>query len=698
MKRPACVFCFTGLLTQLAAVCLPQAAFWLLAAFCIVVTLLCGFRFRLRAVVAVLLGVGVSLLLWANTQYRLVRPAQQLSGRTVTVTAVVLEKSPGYAEDMVRADLQLLSVDGTAAAGKVRCPCLPDCAMGDVITAELSFAALQPDSTSWGSFADGIFLEGEYLSDFAITGTSTSVRFAMRRFGLLLSGNIRRYLEPSISGILAAMTTGDRRFLYPTHTRLFRKAGISHILVVSGLHVSALCGLIFPRGGTCRRRVAAAVLSILMAFFMMYIVGFTPSVVRAGVAAVILNLGVLLMRPGDSFTALGVAVFGMSAFNSYAVCDVALQLSFAATLGVLCGGELTRNWSEAEWAKSVPGNIAAQLVQNVVVSGCASAFTFPVLVFWGMQVSVVSLLANLFVVWLSRPILLAGFGAALFGLAPVFYPLYRGCVFVGGILVRILIALTEIFAALPGSQLTFETPFAGVAAIVLLVYIAVCIRCGVSVRRITVSCTLLLCSTIAVGTLLSSGLIRVALVGNTWSPAVVVTQGDSAAVLYRGGNYNKTQVHTYLEQRGITQPELLIDLRYSEDASSAPAADRYEALVQLEPFEARTFVWNGVTFSLYSSGEGGAVWMDLGGTSAAVVSGSVTTSQPIRTDILLAGSGNAADVQADTILTLHTGYKWLDETTAKDVYYGQKGLSILLRPHSGYKIKGAITSWQQSQN
>ena len=164
------------------------------------------------------MAMGTSIILCAFTQHRLYRPAQQLDGRTVRVTAVVMDKSNGYAEGMVNANLQLLTVEGAPTDQLVHCPALPECYLGDVITAELAISALPNNSTSWSSFADGCFLEGEYVSDFECIGAHNSLRLTMRRFGQRLSGNIRRYLEPSLGGILAAMTVGDRRFICIPYT------------------------------------------------------------------------------------------------------------------------------------------------------------------------------------------------------------------------------------------------------------------------------------------------------------------------------------------------------------------------------------------------------------------------------------------------------------------------------------------------
>lgn len=689
MKRPVCVFCFTGLLTQLAAVCLPQAAFWPLAVFCV---LACGVLFAARRK-AVFPAVGAAILagslLFLNTQLRLYLPARSLAGRQVMLMAVVSETDSSYVDGMVSASLAVETVDGGPERLSLYCPCLPECEAGDRIQGVFWVEALERGGYGWSRYADGMFAQCEYASGFVRAGRQDSFRLALRRFGLRLSANIRRYLRQEEGGILAAMTTGDRRFLSSGQTALYRRAGIPHILVVSGLHVSVLCGLVLPRARSRRMRVLRAWLSMGAAVLLMGIVGFTPSVTRAGIAALILNLGVLLLQPGDSLTALAAAVFLMSAGNAYAVCDLALQLSFAATLGVLLGGEWTAALSRAPWAQEGFGAAAASALQSAAASLGAAVCTFPVLVFWGLNVSAVSLLANLLTLWLAQPILFCGLLTALCGLTPLLYPLQRCFGLLGALFVRLLTALAGRLAGLPGAQLYFETPYAGIAALAVLVYALLLFRMGCGRRRILFSAGAMLALAVLAGSVLAKDVLRVTLVGSSWSPAVVLTENGHAAVLYRGGSYNTAQIGRFLEQRGIGQIDLVVDLRYAAAQPCPLEAEQTLALAALERYEVRRLAWQDAALSLYSSGEGGAVWMDLGGVSAAAVSGTLETAQPVAADVLLAASGSPGALRAETVLTLHRGYPWLDNGGENTVYYGRAGLCLAVRPGKSYRITGA---------
>lgn len=107
--------------------------------------------------------------------------------------------------------------------------------------------------------------------------------------------------------------------------------------MVSGLHLSLVCGVFATRTGRFRRLRSAA--AILLVLFMMGLTGFSPSVLRAGIGALILHLGSLFLLSADPLTSMALAAVLISFQGPYAVCDLAFQLSFAAALGVVLAGE-----------------------------------------------------------------------------------------------------------------------------------------------------------------------------------------------------------------------------------------------------------------------------------------------------------------------------------------------------------------------
>ena len=73
--------------------------------------------------------------------------------------------------------------------------------------------------------------------------------------------------------------------------------------------------------------------SVVVLFMAM--VGFTPSVTRAGIMQLLLLFSPFFMREYDSVTSLGVSLLVILAVNPDAVFDPSLQMSFGAVAGIL---------------------------------------------------------------------------------------------------------------------------------------------------------------------------------------------------------------------------------------------------------------------------------------------------------------------------------------------------------------------------
>src|SRR5699024_575422 len=234
----------------------------------------------------------------------------------------------------------------------------------------------------------------------------------------------------------------------------------------------------FHPGMVWRERIAA-LWPVVLAALLTGITGFTPSVLRAGAAVCIGALGVWLMAPADPLTSLALGGLWMSAFNSYAVCDIGFELSFAAVAGTLAGAELVRRRSARRASRDEEGRprplalrLASRLWDAVWEAGCitvcASAATFPVLVARGLSTSPYALLSGVAVLWLVQPMMMLGIAAALTGMVPALGPVYRACAWGAAFLVRLLNGWAEMVAAWPGAELAFDTSYAALVSLGLM--------------------------------------------------------------------------------------------------------------------------------------------------------------------------------------------------------------------------------------
>lgn len=140
--------------------------------------------------------------------------------------------------------------------------------------------------------------------------------------------------------LTGALLFGERDMLDNGLRADFKAIGISHILALSGLHLSILAlgiGKLLSLLKVSKK--PRTVFIILFTLIYMAFTGFSSSVVRAGIMLIISSLLFLLSRSHDSITSLISAVFIIVFITPYSAFDLSLWLSAFATLGVVSVGE-----------------------------------------------------------------------------------------------------------------------------------------------------------------------------------------------------------------------------------------------------------------------------------------------------------------------------------------------------------------------
>ena len=157
-----------------------------------------------------------------------------------------------------------------------------------------------------------------------------SLRYAPQRALLAVQRTITNCFPADTAPLAIALVTGDTSGLPYALQTAMSDAGISHIVAVSGMHVTLLLGVV--RLLCLRRRRLTAGVGITVMVFFAAMLGFRPSVTRAVVMNAVLLLAPLLGRENDGPTSLCFALLLLLLPNPRAIANVGLQLSFAAEM------------------------------------------------------------------------------------------------------------------------------------------------------------------------------------------------------------------------------------------------------------------------------------------------------------------------------------------------------------------------------
>ena len=687
MRRPLCAFCLSALGVLALCSFLPQMGLLLPSAaifvvFCLLVWWKGGAArgYAVCLLLGVVLGVGIMEM----TGARLAKIQDAYAGRDVTLTAEVESTGCAYKAGRVSAVLMVEKVDGEAVHFRVECASLPKCEAGGRIRGRFSLDV--PDATQrLDDYADGIVLSAEYLSGMLRLGPSESFRARTTRLQAALSRALRKGMAENTGGVLAAMVVGDRSHLTSTLRSAYRGAGLSHVLVVSGLHVTIFCGLLdaLPHKERERSRAYRRARSLLRAgtaLLLVGITGATPSVLRAAVAVWVSSLGVWVGGPADTLTSLGAAGVLMCLGNGYAVYDVGFELSFAAVMGTLAGAECAGRGRERYYdrkkkrksRREKPSravllfrHFAGGVWDSLCVSLCASAATFPVLVLRGMSTTVWAVASGVAVLWLVGPMLSFGLGAALLGLAaeglPLFEIIRRPVAFCAEGLAWLMNEWAFRVSVLPGASLWFNGTYAALVCLALILLCVVAMRRHIRLRVALPTVILLAALAFGLETSLSWNVVNIELVGTRAAPAVVITQREKAVVLFRGSSITQRAVENQLEKRGVRTVELLVDLRMQPEMRCTLQVEKRINAAALAENTTRRVSCGEVDLELFRTRQGCILRMRVGGQRFITLSGTVRPAKPIWAEWLLASMARPDNIRYTDCLTLSSKYRWMEE-------------------------------------
>ncbi len=602
MKRPLALVGFSYLLALLAAVLLGANSL-LMACFCLGGSLILVFarkgKYRISALVLLTCALALGDLFLHTTA--LVEKAQSYAGNGVFVQGYVWTM-PEYEDGRYQYQLQVPenSLGGEHPSFRIRLTSKEKLAVrtGDFLSGKAALFAPSVSrelggQVSW--LADGIYLYGYFQEEDAVLYVprkTASLHDWVWDFREQWKTQIHQWLGKD-GGLVQALLLGDKNNLSQTLTENFQGIGVSHLLAVSGFHmtlvvqfVSLLLGKLLPF-----RRVRAFFTAGLILFFMA-VTGFTPSVCRSGCMCLLFLWGSAWGRHSDGINSLGLAVWLMLLVNPWAAVDIGFLLSVSACLGMfLLSKPMTQSISRKIIPVSIrlrlPGRILHGVVRGVSVSVSTLVFTLPLSLLIFGTVPVIAPLANLLLLY---PVSLLIY-LALFGLLLLLLPF-------GGLLsapflwaVRLLCDFAEGVAELLSRVPYGSVPFAGREAMLWLA--CSFLLCGVTVWIMKAPklfrATGLLCTILLLLTAFSSQLARRNVVSlyiaqaGTGISSLFVYNGNAALVGCRG--YSEVPAARLLQESGTPSlaAGILLSGEYEEAGNAGSLLEKYPAELLMIP-------------------------------------------------------------------------------------------------------------------
>lgn len=189
--------------------------------------------------------------------------------------------------------------------------------------------------------------------------------------------------------LLEGVLLGNR-ILPKEYADMFRDTGTMHILAVSGFNVSFVVFIFFTvlRAFYVPKKISA-IISIIFIILFAAITGFTPSVVRASIMAIVVLLAMIIERDTDIFNTIAFSALIILIIAPLDLFDIGFQLSYVATIGIVY---LTPFIIEKLYflPKFISGSIGISIGAQLAI--------VPLLVTYFNRLSIVSILTNIIIV------------------------------------------------------------------------------------------------------------------------------------------------------------------------------------------------------------------------------------------------------------------------------------------------------------
>jgi ComEC/Rec2-related protein len=240
---------------------------------------------------------------------------------------------------------------------------------------EIADSGFDPDLT-----ADGVFMTVTVPDSFSLSvpESAGSRSLSFDRLNNRLSVMLRERVGGDEGALCSAMLLGDRSGLEDMLKRDFRRSGVSHILAVSGMHVSALtaaAGAALTAAGV-RKRLRLVLLSAVAVAYLA-LLGFPLSAARSVIMVLSVYAGSFIGSGSDGINSLGLAALIILMSDPGSVCDVSFVLTMLSTLGILSLGNF-RTGSSTGNEKKAGTLFRACSIRKLSVRGVRGAKKSPV--------------------------------------------------------------------------------------------------------------------------------------------------------------------------------------------------------------------------------------------------------------------------------------------------------------------------------
>ena len=246
------------------------------------------------------------------------------------------------------------------------------------------------------------------------------------------------------AGLIQSIVLGERPDMEDPVVEMYRMAGIYHLLVVSGLHLSILMMAVCLVLERFMNKRAAGIIALVLMIGYTLITGASVSTVRSVIMAGVAVFGRVLYRDRDALSSVSFACILLLLYEPLYLFSIGFQLSFGTVFGFAL---LTDPTERALALLGVPSYKKLRPFLAYSIVGCVS--TYPIIAYHFARVSIYSIFVNIIIMPTATLLVIVGLLVGLSGLISMTAAFFlAGAVY---FLLQFYEAVIRVFVSLPGA-------------------------------------------------------------------------------------------------------------------------------------------------------------------------------------------------------------------------------------------------------
>ena len=260
-----------------------------------------------------------------------------------------------------------------------------------------------------------------------------------------IKNKIYSNLPKNSAGLLAALVVGDKSNIEEEVINNFKANNLSHILAISGMHISyiiILINYILVKLKVPKKFVSITISVILIIFII--ITNFSPSVIRASIMGIIVLVSKSFYYKADFWTCIAISVLVTTFINPFYILDMGFKLSYIGTISIVV---FSKTIIKLENKKTLKEKIKELAILTI----CAQILLIPITILNFHTISTYFIFSNILVSPIVSIVIMLGF--ITIGTSFISIGISKALFYILNIFLKLLNFIPEVLSKFPFSKI-----------------------------------------------------------------------------------------------------------------------------------------------------------------------------------------------------------------------------------------------------